>query len=379
MSLKLWLDQEIPILGVSGGFDSGKTTFLLSIAGPTGKTLVYDLEMSSATYQKWYPNMTRVDLPALAAAKYPNGYTEKQLFEIWRNHLRTVKAGEYDVIAVDTLDALETGLEETIAANHKAYGSKSEESLYSHGKIWRLLRTEWNRILLGEIAAKCTTFAFSAHLKTVWKNNQPTREKTPAGKDVLMKLASLYLILERNVAKGQLIPSAIVHKSRLQTMVGGKLQQLLPPRLPEGTPDMIRKYIKNPPNIRQLSDNEVINERPMTADERLLLETEIADARQATAEAEAQAAASLERVEEIRDKARLRALGGVVQPTPDDVGESQWMELLEAAEGKGVQEQLVAAMLRDSQVTEFSAETVFPKLARSHYDQYLGVLERVQA
>lgn len=374
---KLWFSQDIPIIGVSGAFDSGKTTFLLDIAPLEGKTLLYDLEMSAATYEQWYPNMTRVDLPAMAAVAYPNGYTEKQLFELWHKHLKSVKAGEYNVIAVDTLDALEIGLEELIASQYKKYNSSSPESMYAHGKIWRIFRTEWNKLLLGEIATKCETFAFATHLKTIWKNDRPTKEKAPAGKDVLLKLTSLYLVLERDAAKGQIIPSAQVLKSRLRTMVGGKLQPLLPFRLPEGTPAAIRKYIGSPPDFLHLTDGEKITEKILSEDEKLIIQAEIAAAKQATAEAEVAAAETAERTEQARERARARLANKVNTETTTQIPKDTWMELLQQAQIAKKHDDLVNAMVRDAKVTNFSND-IFDILTRSHYDGYVATLEKVQ-
>lgn len=280
-------DTRIEVIGLTGDYASGKTLFGLTIA-PGKDTLVYDTEKSAGTYQSL--GFDRVDLPAALLGKFKgSAYKPIDLFEFWLASVRSIEPGRYRVIMLDTVSEVENGLVDWVREHPKEFGySASQFSM--GGFLWGAVKDYWKAIL-ADIAARCETFVFASHLRTVWKGGSPTGQKAAKGKDTLMELASLYLHMERKKdAKGNIpaVPSATVLKSRLSAtaIVDGKvvIRPYLPPRLPEATPDAIRAYIVAPPDYSHLKKSELAPEEQMTEDERLQLKA-------ATAQAEAQAEA----------------------------------------------------------------------------------------
>ena len=71
----LW-PKSIEVIGGTGEYESGKTTFGLTIC-PGPETLYYDFEKSGASYEAEL-GFTRVDVPAEMQRRFPKGYTDSQ-------------------------------------------------------------------------------------------------------------------------------------------------------------------------------------------------------------------------------------------------------------------------------------------------------------
>ena len=310
-------DTRIEVIGLTGDYASGKTLFGLTIA-PGKETLVYDTEKSAGTYQSL--GFDRIDLPTALLGKFKgSAYKPIDLFEYWLASVRSIDPGRYRVIMLDTVSEVENGLVDWVREHPKEFGYSASQFAMG-GFLWGAVKDYWKAIL-ADIAARCETFVFASHLRTVWKGGSPTGQKAAKGKDTLMELASLYLHMERKKdAKGNIpaVPSAIVLKSRLSatSIVDGKvvIRPYLPPRLPEATPDSIRAYIVAPPDYSHLKKAELAPEEQMTEDERLQLKA-------ATAQAEAQAEAlrneRLARTQAAaaNKQAQAASTSGATQPT----------------------------------------------------------------
>jgi hypothetical protein len=306
----LWAnDIKIDVLGVTGGYESGKTLFVATIDPPN--TLFYDFEKSAATYTGL--GFHRRDFPSEMLSKKKTGYTPLDVFNAWRDDIESIEFGKYSVIAVDTISDIESGMVEYVKSQHKNYGFKTSDAFTSMGGVfWGAVKEYWTTVL-ANLASRCETFGFTAHLRTVYKNNRPTNSQQPMGKETLMKLSSLYLWLDRDAVesgphKGKKpnCPAANVLKSRLAITVvdakaGIKIQPLLPPRIPECTPEAIREYLRKPPNWEDLSANERVKERAMTDEDRLIIEADIAENNRVAAES---ALSRLDRQVELREEER---------------------------------------------------------------------------
>lgn len=377
MTTPLWPnDVQLDCVGVTGGYSSGKTLFLLSIAEPS-RTLIYDLEKSSSNYAKVMPGLTRIDLPDAMMKKFPKGYTQKVMFENWLKHVRSIPPGKYDVIAVDPINELEPGLVDYVASRYADYGFKYEEAFRRlEGVFWQHVKDFWKQVK-NEIMTKCQTLAFSTHLKREWRGGKPTSKELPKGKNTLMELASLYLFLNRDFQgkEGVIKPAAHVLKSRLIAMVDGEPQPVLPPRLPEATPKAIRSYISTPPNYDQLRPEELEQEKELTELDRLELEAEIATEHRLAQEAAAEAAAAAERTQDAKDRARNR-----LRPkNADAVTKEELTSLLSQAKEKGLDQPLIAAIRRDIKVDEnvkLTPSQVAPKLTRVQFQGYVTTLQK---
>lgn len=282
----LW-PQPIPVIGVTGDMDSGKTTFGITIC-PGPLTRVYDTELSSKTYTDL--GFDRVDVAAEMLKKHPRGYGAKDVFLWWRDHIRTIKPGQFRVIVLDTASEIESGLTDWVEANPEQFGKTAAQYAKFSSLKWGDVREYW-KLLLSDLASRCETFVFTTHTTKIWVDNKPTMKQKPRGKSTLEELASLYLWMERKPdAKGNFPkrPSARIHNKcrlfhhRIDESGEIEITRALPPRLPEATPAAIRKYLLTPPNYDKLKPEERAPEITMSEDDR-------AELRARTAEAEAEA------------------------------------------------------------------------------------------
>jgi hypothetical protein len=280
----LW-PQPIPILGLTGEYASGKTWFGLSIAPDPKRVRVYDLEMSASPYVSL--GFEHVNVPQELQAKFPKGAKAIDLWKWWLDDVTGLEAGKYDVIMVDPVTDLESGLTDWVEANPSYFGHTSKQYEMMSGIKWGDVKDHWKAILAGRVATKCQTFAFVAHMGSEFDKvtKKATGDRKPKGKETLMELATLYLQMERPKDKTggrRGVPSAIVLKSRLNHLSMGAdgpvLREALPPRLPVATPNAVREYMRNPPDLTNLKPEEKAPERVISEDERLRLRVAKAEA-----------------------------------------------------------------------------------------------------
>lgn len=282
----LW-PKSIEVIGGTGEYESGKTTFGLTIC-PGPETLYYDFEKSGASYEADL-GFTRVDVPAEMQRRFPKGYKPVDVFNWWLSHVRSLQAGQYRVIVADPASDIEQGLADWVAANPKHFGKTPGQYIKMSGIMWGDMKSYWKAIL-ADIAARCETFYFTTHMSNVWKGDRPSKERKAKGKETLFEMASLYLRFERKKDVNA-VPSAVVLKSRLSKITINEDSEdgevvsvpLLPPRLPKATPAAVRKYMNNPPDYSNLKPEELVGENKLTEDEKLLLRAEIANAERDTA------------------------------------------------------------------------------------------------
>ena len=287
-STGLWNGMEIEVIGVCGEYQSGKTLFALC-ADPAG-TIYYDFEKSGGTYAGLNV-ASRIDVPAELQRLHPKGYKPIDAFVWWRDQIRSLKAGQYTVVAVDPISDIEQGLVEWVRANPEHFGHTANQYANASGLMWSDVKSYW-KMLLVDLTSRCKTFIFTSHMRYAWKGSSPTSRREPKGKETLMELASLYLLLERKPDKNGKVaakPSAVVLKSRLasvKTSAAGEVEIVptLPPRLPIATSAEIRKYISAPPDYKKLKRAELYVEPEMSEDEKLLLRHETAEAERSAEE-----------------------------------------------------------------------------------------------
>ena len=338
-STTLWPNnRRVEVIGLTGDFGSGKTILGISIC-PGERTLVYDFEKSSSAYESL--GFHRVDMADEMIRVSPKGYKPIDLFRWWYDHVRSIKPGQYSVIMVDPISEIEAGIVEYISERPQEFGLTPNQIRNSAGLMWGKMKDFWKSILQ-DIAARCETFVFTSHLKSVWKGNAPTGKKSAKGKETLMELASLYLWMDRKPdEKGNVpdVPAANVLKSRIaeHRWVDGELKwtDLLPPRLPRATYRAICDYMLSPPDYSKLKPSERFVEEKAT-------EEELAAMRLATAEAERDA--ELARVERIKliDAARDQSSESIdnqpdseTTPAPSGLATVEQLRLL-----KSLKEQL---------------------------------------
>jgi len=283
--MAIW-PKRIEVLGLTGEYASGKTLFGLMI--DPRNTLLYDAEKSAGSYEGL--GFTRVDLPAEMLRRKPGGYKPEDLFTFWLSHVRSLPTDRYSVIGLDPVSEIESGLADYVMSHPAEFGKTAAQYARSAGLFWGDVKELWKQVLC-ELASRCQTFYFTAHMGAEFAGGQPIPGKRKAkGKETLMELASLYLQLQRTPDTNGLIraePSAIVRKSRLAEarIVNGKPQviPLLPPRLELATPDQIREYMQSPPDYSALKSGELAPAEVLTEDDRAQIKLATAQAENETA------------------------------------------------------------------------------------------------
>lgn len=298
----IWSGFKIPVLGLAGEFSSGKTLFGLTI--DPENTLVIDMEESSATYSS-LPIKKRIsffdEMVAKTGGKRIPSNEEK--FSWFRDILMNMPAGEYSVLFVDPITDIEDGLVEYIENHPEEFHLSAKQIAEAGGLKWGAVNAHWNT-LIGFASRKVQTLAFTAHMGNVWDGGRPVKGARKAkGKTALRKLASLYIELRREVGKdGRVskLPTGLVFgdnaKERMSIWVPSRKEfvQILPPRIEDCTPSKIREFIKNPVGLRDLKKSELLPQKPeLSADEKLLIQAQIAEDQRAAEEAKALSMAAI--------------------------------------------------------------------------------------
>lgn len=326
---KIW-PIEIPVIGATGPYGSGKSLFGVTI--DPKNTLAFDIEQSLCSYVNLgftHVNMQKIMLEQEVSDKEKG----RALFEYWYDYVKGIEPGLYSVIVVDPISDIEEGMVEWVKSRYREWGFKTSEAFVSTGGIfWAKVKTEWKKIL-AELSVRCQTFFFTTHQKLVWKGGKPTNEKTSKGKSTLKELASLFLTMDRS--SGKPVPSADVEKSRLAvttvTEDGDiRIVPVLPPRLPEATPKRIREYILNPPDYDNLGEEERSKVKEFTDAERLELEHDIAIEKRAAEEAALKAEELRQKQKDAKEAAK-KALYGASSAE----GESKPADKVEAPADEG--------------------------------------------
>ena len=361
-------NMRIPILMISGRVNSGKTLFGLLVdpncrkpaaeAEPT--TLVYDQEGSSEPYVgglnfAWKDTRAAVAggfhmRQVQAAATDPrwlkilketpdcNDSPAAAMFRAWYLSLIDVPPQRYRVGVVDTFTPIQDGMVDWLRRHPEAFGrTHNEYTKASSMFLWPDVKAMLSHVLSVDCRLRFETFVLTVHMKNEWADGRKTGRQIAEGLDVLEKLATVHLELDREPkAKGKeapRVPVGIVRKERLVRFgpTGADDRPVLPPRVPECTPDKIREYIADPPDFAALKTGERAPDDSLSDDERLMVQQEIArnEAEAATAKLSAmelarQAAVELarQRAADLACRATTEAAAGWPTALATDIGEA---------------------------------------------------------
>jgi len=291
---KLWEPYNIPIVGLAGEPNSGKTMWGLTVDPNclrfdiTPTTLVWDTEGSSVSYVGAL-NFERVDITAGAA-------NASEMFAAWKASFMPLSPRQYRVCMLDTVSEIESGLANYVKSHPSEFGYTANQFAKSAGLFWGAVKNEYKRLLI-LAASKCETLVLNMHMQQEFRGAIPTGKRIPKGKDTVIEVTSLYMTLMRDTkAKEQKVsqrPSGICKwpggKSRLVRInpETGQPQQLLPPFIQDASPDGIREYLKAPPDFDNLKPSEqAIPDKILTEDERLAIKAGIASDESTRAQAD---------------------------------------------------------------------------------------------
>ena len=363
----IWPGTEIPVLGVSGEYQSGKTLFVSSI--DPKHTLLFDFEKSAAAYSSL--PLQRIDCPSLLLEKFPNGYKPIDAFEWFVKSIRDIKPGLFTVIAVDPISDIEAGLVDWVNSNPEEFGRTSSQYQKSGGILWGDVKNHW-KLILADLASRCQTFAFTSHMRAVWGGNKPTGEREPKGKDTLRELATLYMVLQRipdkKTRRLPQEPAGLVLKERLGLAMWDEkagavtVQPRLPQRIPVCTPATIRGYIEKPADLKKPKAGEIPDPpEPLTEEERLRLQSQIAEDTRAAEEIKA---GRLDDIKKAAKKAVARKAAQTPKTDEEKAAEAAGKEKVKAARAQdGPQEEPAG------DISEGTGEIIPPASAKSSEPQ----------
>lgn len=318
--MSLWEGFKIPVICVAGEPGSGKTLFGLTVDPgcfnftKDPSTLVWDTEGSSVSYEGSL-NFDRIDIPREVLKAKPGGYSSLDLFNFWQQSAERIPPEKYKVLVLDTVTEIEDGLVDYVKSNPSKFGYTQGQFIKMEGLMWGVVKREWKRLIM-MLSNRCETLVLTAHMRDEFKGSQPTGRRLPRVKETVMSVTSLYLILSRQQPARKkaicVVPSAIVKKSRLLFFdkATGNRKQVLPPCLPDASPDGIRKYLKKPVDTENLKISERAVPKPeVTEEEKMALQAEIAHYEAERAQADL-SRAELERM------IQLEKVGSETPPIP---------------------------------------------------------------
>lgn len=249
MSDRRLFPQPLPIVVITGEYESGKTLAILTTGYPEDRTLLYDNEQSATLYEA-VGNFTRVDI----TSTLPDNWSNLMFYQAWLQHMRGVEPRQHDVIGVDPIERVEAGLTEWVGNNPKFFGRSANQYQRATGLFWADVKDLWGRHIL-ELASKCEMLILTAHMRNVYKGGKPTNQRRRRkGKETLSELATLELELVRK--PGMVKPAAKVLKSRLvygHLSEPSKMRPMFDPYIKEFTWERVREYMKtgaDPDNLQ---------------------------------------------------------------------------------------------------------------------------------
>jgi hypothetical protein len=198
--------MELPIIGATGAYQSGKTLWGLSIAPgvhPKGhpfegqpRTLVIDFEHSSASYGG--TGARRIDARHELRRIIDNRPIQPIDIYLWfRSFISKIKPDEYDCLVVDPISDVESGLTEYVRRNPAEFGYSENQFKNAAGLLFGAVKERW-KIDLAAIGSVVQTFYYTVHLRMQFRDGKPTGIMEPKGKTTLEELSSLYLWLHRD-------------------------------------------------------------------------------------------------------------------------------------------------------------------------------------
>lgn len=257
----------IPVVVVTGEYESGKTLASLTTGYDLDRTLIFDNEQSSAVYQANFA-FHRVDIAAEVAKAKGTGWTNEDFYLAWAEYVKKMPPDRYDVIGIDTVERIESGLADYIWKN-PINGHQASQYARMTGMYWGDVKDQWGRHIL-ELTAKCKMVILTVHMRNVYQGKAPVPGKRERkGKDTLSELATLEIELIRK--PGMTAPAAKVIKTRL---VYGKspsdIKPMFDPYINPFTWEHVREYMRKGVDL----DNIVLPPEP-TEEEKRLRELEL--------------------------------------------------------------------------------------------------------
>lgn len=276
---------DVPIIGLCGGYGSGKTLAGLTICPE--ETIEIGVEDSGVTYN--LPLKHRFSMYKEVTGKDKVTPKPIECWEWFTGILEKIAKDELKcrVLFVDPITDIQGGLVDWVKDHAADFKKSSAQYEKASGLLWADVKSH-AKMLLGRVSSKCT-LVFTAHMGSVWSGGAPVTGKQKAkGIETFKELASLYVFLTREVdPKTGLQPEQpIGHicpphgKSRLAHMTlnpatgDWESKAILPPRIEPFTWQKLRAYVQTPPNYAKLKASEKAEIERLSDDDKLLLEAD---------------------------------------------------------------------------------------------------------
>ena len=319
----LWGGTKIRIIVLSGEINSGKSLFPLFIDPacrvPKGETdpttIIFDQEGSAETYAgslnfKWFDTRAAVFdgvhrqivpagsndpkwLKLLKTKADVNDSPAASMFRAAYLSMLSIEPGKYQVMAYDTFTPIQEGMIAWLRKHPEAFDrTKNQYEKASSMFLWPDVKAMLGHILAVDCRLRFETVVLTVHMKAKWEGDRKTKERIAEGLDVLDKLATLHIRLERKPDNNGNVPKepvGILMKERLLRFGPTPTDDspILPPRIERCTPDTIRAYIANPPNYTKLKKSERVVVTAPTEVELQQMKLHTAEAQEAAASAQA--------------------------------------------------------------------------------------------
>ena len=304
----------------TGGFGSGKSTFVSTYARPSEMDLVFAMDAEGSLNRVFdqlgladrrfgeyvdlrdrFPDLDNGDiLAAINRGELPwvDGKKGKSLADYWDFVMDTIdsklKPGRFKYLIFDPLETMEASMVSKVDLNKRDFGVSSTAygALYTAG-VYPLYEQFFNAIW----ARGVDTILLTSHLKTPWEGTRKVTGKyTMSGKSLLYKLSTFMVWLKKQRGKRG-APIGLVLKERFVNLSIGdddewNIQARLPERIPQCTWRIIRKYLSGE-LVAGEQDGETMTDEerelisPLLKDKQL--ELMIAETNLETAQAQAEA------------------------------------------------------------------------------------------
>jgi hypothetical protein len=238
-------------------------SFLASQADIPDNVLFFDWEEKGSGIDVQLHFGRYLSMSSLASRKFGLDHKPAQVMEILREQLNQIPKDRFTVAVIDNIEPMEAAFAAEAKKYPMQYGisPKNAES-GAFGGIYPAVNYMVSGFVNNLYAKGVKLVIVTAHLKAVWSSTGPIPNRfKPKGVERWQELSILSLVLM--TAENAPIPSAIVQQEQLaSTKYNEETQEIevtrrLPLRIPKCTFAEIRRYMREPADLKNPKAGEV--------------------------------------------------------------------------------------------------------------------------
>lgn len=241
-------------------------SFLAAQADIPDNVLFWDFEEKGSGIDAQLHFGKYLSISSLAAKQFGMDFKPDQMYTVIQQELNKVETNRYSVAVIDNIEPLETAFLNQIKKYPMQYGiSANNAQSGAFGGAWPGVNYLVSGFCNALYSRGVRLIIVTAHLKSVWSATGPIPNKfKPKGVERWHELSILSLVLI--TAESAPIPSGLVQKEQLASArfneETGEIEVVrrLPLRLSKCTFSEIRRYLKEPADIRQPKPGETPTE-----------------------------------------------------------------------------------------------------------------------